>query len=82
VENQDTGYKIAMKEKKGLPNNPGGVLGETLQWLEESRTGDKTSKSKRSIWMKKKQRLNRRETTTVPSKKWSEGQTGTKTHYH
>jgi len=32
--------------------------------------------------MKKKRYLNRRETTTGPSKEWSEGQTRTKTHYH
>jgi len=71
-----------MKEKEELPNYNDGVPDKATLQPEESKTEDKTPKSNLLIWMKKEQFPNRRETKTVPSKKWSEGQARTKTHYY
>ena len=82
VEKPDIGYKIAMKEKGGLFNNQDGVPDEATPQPVGRRTGDRMPTSKPQTWTKKTRTPNHRETTTVPSKKWSEGQAGTKTHYH
>ena len=81
VEKQATGYKTPMKEREESLNKHDGALDEVTRQPTEPRTRDRIPKSRPSIWSKR-QTSNRWETTTVPSNKWSEGQTRTKTHYH